>query len=106
MCDGNRLRLPVIPSRLGRAERVRAFRFGLKKECSEHLLARQFLAAALTETPEHLSNEFRALPFEHFAPVRRQLLKLAGIVNRKREQAGLEPICTDSLVVSWRSERR
>ena len=41
---------------------------------------------------ENLSAVFRALPFEPYAPVRRQLLNLHRIVNRARDLAGFEPV--------------
>ena len=33
-----------------------------------------------------------SLPFEAYAPIRRQLLSLLGSVNRKRRAAGLDPL--------------
>lgn len=41
---------------------------------------------------ENLAAVFAAVPFERYAPVRRQLLSVWRAVNRAREEAGLEPV--------------
>ena len=41
---------------------------------------------------EGLALEFYRIPFEPYAPVRRQMLRLLRIVNQARKQAGREPI--------------
>ncbi len=55
------------------------------------------LRANLTElsvrrSVEALVAEFQSLPFEPYAPVRRQLLNLLRTTNRIRVQAGFEPV--------------
>jgi hypothetical protein len=56
------------------------------------MLKGHFLRIALRRRPEAVTWEFRALPFEAYAPVRRQLLALLRAVNRARKRAGLEPL--------------
>ena len=51
-----------------------------------------FLDLALRERAEQLALRFYELPFERYAPIRRQLLRLLGLVNRVRKQAGLSQI--------------
>lgn len=51
-----------------------------------------FAAAAVKEDVEHLRGRFRHLPFEPYAPVRRQSLALLGTVNKARRLAGLENV--------------
>jgi hypothetical protein len=42
--------------------------------------------------PGSVERALSTLPFEAYAPVRRQLLSLLGVVNRKRRAAGLDPL--------------
>jgi len=49
---------------------------------------------------ENLSEVFHAIPFEPYAPVRRQLLNLLRAVNRERKAAGFEPVPITSLRLS------
>lgn len=44
-----------------------------------------FASKAVHRTAEKLTEEFRALPFARYAPVRRQLLNLARLVNDRRK---------------------
>lgn len=46
---------------------------------------------------EKLSVAFAAVPFERYAPVRRQLLNILRVVNRVRKQAGFEPASVAAL---------
>jgi len=48
------------------------------------------------------SANFRSLPFEPYAPVRRQLLNLLRAVNRERGRAGFELLTTSALRLSRR----
>ena len=57
--------------------------------CYSQLEAR-FEDLALRREVEGLSAEFRRLPFEPWAPVRRQLWRLLRLVNEKRKAANLE----------------
>lgn len=52
---------------------------------------------ALRRSENALREEFRQLPFEPYAPVRRQFLQLLKTVNATRKQAGLEPLPTSVL---------
>lgn len=50
------------------------------------------LELAVHRSAEKLAMEFYELPFEPYAPIRRQLLTLHRAVNRVRKQAGYHPI--------------
>lgn len=56
-----------------------------------------FESLATHRTAENLSHEFKNLPFARYAPIRRQLLVLARMVNNKRKPHGFEPIAYSSL---------
>ena len=47
---------------------------------------------AVHRTARQLAAELADLPFEPYAPVRRQLLNLVRYVNQRRAVAGLEPV--------------
>ena len=49
-----------------------------------------FLDLSVRRSSEALGREFLRLPFEPYAPVRRQLLNLHRAVNRERKTAGYE----------------
>lgn len=51
-----------------------------------------FLARACQFSAENLSRELWSVPFEPYAPVRKQLLNLLRLVNAKRQQAGFSKI--------------
>jgi hypothetical protein len=54
---------------------------------------RAYLLELATRRPvEALAREFRQIPFEPYAPVRRQLLALLRAVNDRRKAAGLSPV--------------
>ena len=55
-----------------------------------YLELRAFFEAEALRTSTSLQEALGALPFEAYAPVRRQLLQLLGAVNRRRKAAGLE----------------
>jgi hypothetical protein len=61
---------------------------GLKAHMVE--LARQ-------RTVENLTSLLRAVPFEPYAPVRRQLLNILRAMNRERKAAGFEPVPMSAL---------
>jgi len=71
--------------------RVQIFRERLR------LLKAHFLELALHRRAEALVQAFWRLPFEPYAPVRRQLLNLLRLVNQLRREAGYERIPTDTL---------
>ena len=47
---------------------------------------------AVRRSREFLESEFERLPFEPYAPVRRQFLSMLRAVNAARSEAGLEPV--------------
>ena len=51
-----------------------------------------FMKRACHRTAEHLTDDFRRVPYARYAPVRRQLLNIHRAVNRARIQAGFEPV--------------
>ncbi len=51
-----------------------------------------FLDLATRRSVEKLTAEFQRIPFEPYAPVRRQFLNILRAVNRERKRAGYEPI--------------
>ena len=53
-------------------------------------LKAHFEAIAVHRTAEHLAQEFAAIPYARYAPVRRQLLNLLRLVNDRRKQQGYE----------------
>ena len=53
-------------------------------------LRARFVEISVHRTVEQLTAEFRAFPFEPYAPVRNQLYTILRAVNRKRQIAGLE----------------
>ncbi|GMU82465.1 MAG: hypothetical protein AMXMBFR47_23360 [Planctomycetota bacterium] len=55
------------------------------------------LSIALHRSSEGLGEEFRRVPFQRYAPVRRQLLNLWRIINRIRKVAGIESLQSSSL---------
>lgn len=56
------------------------------------VLKDRLLGLALRRTAGELAREFTRLPFEPYAPVRRQLLNLLRAVNERRKHAGYEPV--------------
>jgi hypothetical protein len=56
-----------------------------------------FLENALHRSAESLSNQLKALHFEPYGGVKKQLFSLLNAVNEKREQAGFEPVALSSL---------
>jgi hypothetical protein len=69
------------------------------------MLKEHFGKLALRRRPEELARELSALPFEPYAPVRRQLLVLLRLVNRMRKTAGLGPVETDCLRLRRRIQK-
>lgn len=70
------------------------------KEIRDHLA---YLAKH--HSSQRLALEFYQLPFEPYAPVRRQMLKLLRTVNQGRKQAGFDPIPKDVLPLRRRIVR-
>ena len=65
---------------------------GFYKELKAHMVG-----LALRRSRAQLEGEFSRLPFEPYAPVRRQVVTIWKAVNRKRQVAGLEPLSLDCL---------
>jgi hypothetical protein len=64
----------------------------------EFLRLRNYLVGlAVHRSVEKLFAEFRRIPFEPYAPVRRQLLNMLGAVNQARREAGFEPVPVSAL---------
>ena len=57
---------------------------------------------ATKRSKENVVLEFRRLPFEPYAPVRRQLLLLLRAVNRERVEKGFEQVTQADLDAAWR----
>ncbi len=51
-----------------------------------------FCDRATRDSAEHLAAQLYSLPFEPYAPVRQQVLKLLAIVNKRRKTAGLSAV--------------
>ncbi len=56
-----------------------------------------FLDRAVQRSSEKLSREFWRIPYEPYAPIRRQRLNILRAVNRRRKSAGFEQIPTSVL---------
>jgi hypothetical protein len=63
------------------------------------------LELAVHRSADNLALAFYQLPFEPYAPIRRQLLKLLRAVNDARRQAGFRPIPTEVLPLRRRVVR-
>lgn len=65
---------------------------------SEYLTLKAYLLDLATHrSVENLTTEFQRIPFEPYAPVRRQFLNILRAVNRARKQAGYEPVPVEAL---------
>ena len=65
---------------------------------SEYLtLKAYFLDLATRRSVEKLTAEFQRIPFEPYAPVRRQFLNILRAVNRERKRAGYELVPVEAL---------
>ncbi len=60
-------------------------------------LKAHFLDLATRRSVEKLTTEFHRIPFEPYAPVRRQFLNILRAVNRERKKAGYEPAPVEAL---------
>ena len=66
-------------------------------------LKHYLLNRALTCSVEELFGLFRSLPYEPYAPVRRQLLRLLAAVNERRRRAGLDAVSWGCIRLARRS---
>ena len=55
-------------------------------------LKTRFEEAAVHRSVEELCRDLFGIPYEPYAPVRDQLRSLVSAVNRRRKEAGLEPV--------------
>jgi hypothetical protein len=62
----------------------------------------KFLEQALRQRGADLALAFYELPFERYAPVRRQLLRVLAMVNEMRKQAGMSQIPHEALCLRRR----
>lgn len=60
-------------------------------------LVAYFEQLALRRSVDELSRELYCLPFEPYAPIRRQLLNLLRLINKRRGHAGLAEVPTTAL---------
>lgn len=60
-------------------------------------LKAHFVELAAHRSVENLVQALQRIPFEPYAPVRRQLLNILRAVNRKRAASGFEPVPTEAL---------
>lgn len=76
----------------------RAGRVAVRIEREEYRqLKAYFLRLALRRSADELADEFAAVPYVPYAPVRGQLLCVWRAVNRVRKVAGLEPVSRSSV---------
>lgn len=74
----------------GYAVACRGGRVSVRIERGEYRNLRAYFAdIAVRRSADVLADELGSLPYEPYAPVRRQLLGLLGLVNRARKVAGL-----------------
>lgn len=69
----------------------------------EYLRLKSYLVSlAAHRSVENLAAEFQRIPFEPYAPVRRQLLNILRAVNKARALAGYEPVPIGTLRLTRR----
>ena len=56
-----------------------------------------FLDVCVHRSVEQIRKELQMMPFEPYAPVRRQMLNILRAMNRKRRTAGLGPVPIEAL---------
>ena len=84
----------------------RRFHVSVRIAPDEYLKLKSYLVAlAAHRSVENLMAEFQRVPFEPYAPVRRQLLNILRAVNRVRGAAGFEPVSHSCLRLSRRVVR-
>ncbi len=67
-------------------------------ERRQYLVLRDhFLELAVRRSEDHIGAMFQRLPFEPYAPLRRQQLNILRAVNRRRKRANREPVPASSL---------
>src|SRR5262249_29198699 len=72
---------------------VRAGRVSVRIERDEYRSLRAYFGGLATRrSAAALADELAALPYEPYAPVRRQLLGLLGLIHRARTAAGFDKV--------------
>lgn len=77
--------------RSGERDHKRHAHVELDRQCYRELKT-WFENQALRSTVDALEKDFQTIPFEPYAPIRRQLLNVLRSVNRIRKQAGRAPL--------------
>jgi len=62
-----------------------------------NMLKSYFIDICTHRSVEQIREEFRSLPFEPYAPVRRQFLNILRAINRTRRHRGLGPVPVEAL---------
>lgn len=76
----------------------RRFHVSVRIAAADYLKLKSYFAGLATHRSiENLTAEFQRVPFEPYAPVRRQLLNILRAVNRVRGVAGFEPVPVSAL---------
>lgn len=76
----------------------RRYHVSVRIAAAEYLKLKSFLVGLATRrSVENLTEAFQRIPFEPYAPVRRQLLNILRAVNRERKAAGFEPVPVSAL---------
>jgi len=71
----------------------RGHRVSVRIERREYRSLKAYFRALATRRPvAAIADELGSLPYEPYAPVRRQMLALLGLVNRARRAAGLDEV--------------
>lgn len=71
----------------------RRFHVSVRIAPDEYLKLKSFFVGmAVHRSVENMSAEFSRVPFEPYAPIRRQLLNILRAVNRERKAACFEPV--------------
>ncbi|MBX9678911.1 MAG: hypothetical protein K2X38_09100 [Gemmataceae bacterium] len=75
-------------------------------EATEYRMLKSFFEdLAVKRNADCLGKELRAVTFAPYAPVRRQLLTILRAINRRRKQAGFDPVPRHSLHLRRRAYR-
>lgn len=82
------------------------FHVSVRIAADEYLRLRSYMVAqAAHHSKEYLRSAFGRIPFEHYAPVRAQLLNILRAVNRARRAAGFQCVPLSALRFRRRSVR-
>lgn len=62
-----------------------------------NMMKQYYVDLATHRSLEQIRKELESIPFEPYAPVRRQVLNILRAINRVRKKAGFEPVPTSAL---------